>query len=63
MAKAPDFFFSAAAAVIAALRRRGVHRFMAHIHPGHEASIGVARSLGMSPTNIQVDGEIRWAGP
>jgi RimJ/RimL family protein N-acetyltransferase len=54
----------AAAAMTAELRRRGVHRFLAHIHPDHEASVRVARFLGLRPTDIRVDGEIRWVtGP
>jgi hypothetical protein len=36
-------------------------RFTAHIHPDHVASIGVARTLGLSPTSTVVDGEVRWA--
>jgi len=38
----------------------GVSRFTACIHPDHTASAGVARALGLSPTDTVVDGEIRW---
>lgn len=50
----------AAAAMTAWLREQGVDRFVAHVHPRHEASMGVARSLGLSPTATVVDGEVRW---
>jgi RimJ/RimL family protein N-acetyltransferase len=35
---------------------------VAHIHPGHLASQGVARAAGLSPTGDVYDGEVRWAG-
>jgi RimJ/RimL family protein N-acetyltransferase len=34
---------------------------IAHIHPGHLASQGVARAAGLAPTSDVQDGEIRWA--
>jgi RimJ/RimL family protein N-acetyltransferase len=37
-------------------------RLRAHIHPEHRASIAVAEALGMSPTDLAVDGETRWEG-
>lgn len=42
------------------LREQGVDELTAYIHPGHEASIGIARALGLSATSVLVDGEIRW---
>ena len=42
------------------LRRRGVDRFRASVHPEHEASMGVARALGLAPSPTSVDGEIQW---
>ncbi len=42
------------------LRRHGVDVLVAHVHPSHEASIGVARHLGMTATDVLVDGEVRW---
>ena len=33
---------------------------VAHIHPGHLASQGVARATGLSPTGDVHDGEVRW---
>jgi hypothetical protein len=33
---------------------------VAHIHPGHLASQGVARAAGLSPTGDVYDGEVRW---
>ena len=50
----------AAALVVSWLRTRGVGRVRAHIHPGHRASMGVARSLGLVPTDLMRDGEVRW---
>jgi RimJ/RimL family protein N-acetyltransferase len=51
----------AAEAVQGRLRATGVSGFVAHIHPEHAASAGVARALGLAPTDTVVDGEIRWA--
>jgi RimJ/RimL family protein N-acetyltransferase len=50
----------AALAVRDRLLADGISRFVAHIHADHAASAGVARSLGMSPTDTVVEGEIRW---
>ena len=36
---------------------------VAHIHPGHLASQGVARAAGLSPTGDVCDGEVRWVSP
>lgn len=50
----------AAGAVTAWLRSRGVSRFIAHIHPDHGASAGVARRLGLHPSEVVQNGERRW---
>ncbi len=50
----------AAGAMVTWLRSCGVDRFVAHVHPEHRASIGVARALGLTPTATVIDGEIRW---
>jgi RimJ/RimL family protein N-acetyltransferase len=50
----------AALAVQAWLRGHGVTRFSAHIHPDHGASAAVARRLGLAPTDVVEDGEVRW---
>jgi len=50
----------AAAAMAAWLRSRGVDVLIAHVHPGHAASIGVARHLGLTPGAAGDHGEIRW---
>jgi RimJ/RimL family protein N-acetyltransferase len=42
------------------LRERGVSCLRANIHPHHDASMGVARSIGLAPTDALVDGEVRW---
>jgi RimJ/RimL family protein N-acetyltransferase len=50
----------AAAGVADWLRELGAVLLVAHIHPDHEASAGVARRLGMQMTETVVDGERRW---
>ncbi len=50
----------AAGLVASWLREQGVGHLRAHIHPDHEASIAVARSIGLQPTQVIVDGEVRW---
>lgn len=50
----------AAQLVAAWLRTRGVDCLRAHIHPRHDASVAVARAIGLAPTNVAVDEEIRW---
>lgn len=52
----------AATAMLSWLRRSGVQVVHAYIHPGHDASTAVARSLGLRPTDVVVDGETRWEG-
>ncbi len=42
------------------LKARGVERFVAHVHPAHAASQSVARKLGLHPTPLIEDGEVRW---
>lgn len=50
----------AAAAMAGWLRSQGVDCLVAYIHPEHDASIGVARRLGLQPTSLVEDGEVRW---
>lgn len=62
---APDFqgrgaATAAAGAMIDWLTAHGVGQFVAHIHPRHGASQGVARKLGLCPTAMVEDGEVRW---
>ncbi len=40
--------------------RQGVDPLVAHIHPDHQASISVARRVGLRATDVMVDGETRW---
>jgi RimJ/RimL family protein N-acetyltransferase len=54
------FAKEAAAAMAAWLRGQGVGRLRANIHPRHEASNQVARSIGLEQTGTIVDGELRW---
>jgi RimJ/RimL family protein N-acetyltransferase len=42
------------------LHEQGVERLGARIHPGHKASMAVARSIGLGPTTTIADGEIQW---
>jgi RimJ/RimL family protein N-acetyltransferase len=50
----------AAAGMAEWLVARGVRVLVAHVHPGHGASIAVARHLGIAATDEEVDGEVRW---
>ncbi|MBK6887313.1 MAG: GNAT family N-acetyltransferase [Tetrasphaera sp.] len=51
----------AAAAMADLLRAAGVQLLVAHIHPRHAASQGVARRAGLTPTPELHDAEQRWA--
>jgi RimJ/RimL family protein N-acetyltransferase len=50
----------AARSLVARLQAAG-WTVIAHVHPGHLASQGVARAAGLSPTEDVHDGEVRWA--
>jgi RimJ/RimL family protein N-acetyltransferase len=54
------FATEAAQGMVDWLRCNGTRVVVAHIHPDHAASAGVARHLGLRPTSTVVDGEIRW---
>lgn len=54
------FASEAARAMIEWLQTQGVLRVDAHIHPGHQASAGVARNAGLTPTTETVGGEVVW---
>lgn len=56
------FAREAAQVLVTWLREQGVETVMAHLHPDHKASQGVARAVGLSPTSLLVDGEVRWQG-
>jgi RimJ/RimL family protein N-acetyltransferase len=44
------------------LREQGARSLFAEIHPEHEASMNVARHLGLKPGDeILESGEIRWS--
>jgi RimJ/RimL family protein N-acetyltransferase len=49
----------AAGSLVALLQAAG-WTVVAHIHPGHLASQGVARAAGLSPTGDVHDSEVRW---
>jgi RimJ/RimL family protein N-acetyltransferase len=57
------FATEAAGAMVEWLEAQGAKTIMAHIHPGHTASMGVARRLGMTATDVIEGGETRWEGP
>src|SRR5579884_1102252 len=42
----------AARTMVSWLRQQGVERIVAHIHPEHGASAGVARAVGLQPTPV-----------
>lgn len=42
------------------LRRHGIARLAAHVHPDNEPSAAVARHVGMHVTDMVLDGEQRW---
>lgn len=50
----------AAKVMVRWLRHQGVEVVVAHVHPQHQASIAVARAVGLAPTDTVVDGEVRW---
>ncbi len=50
----------AAALVLDEVRRRGVRTVLAHVLPGHVPSERVAAALGLAPTPVEVNGEVRW---
>ena len=58
------FAVEAATGMAAWLREHGISRFVAHVHPEHRASQRVAEQLGLTPTEVELEGEIRWdSGP
>jgi RimJ/RimL family protein N-acetyltransferase len=50
----------ATSSMVSWLREHGVRVFIAHVHPRHVASIAVARHLGLTATDVSIDGETRW---
>ncbi|WP_155054784.1 GNAT family N-acetyltransferase [Streptomyces blattellae] len=51
----------AARGLVSRLRERSrTLTVIAHIHPSHHASAAVARATGLSPTDEEHDGEVRW---
>jgi len=42
------------------LQDQGVEVVFGDVHPRHQASMAVARGLGMTPTHTMVDEEVRW---
>jgi len=50
----------AAQAVVTWLGQQGIEVIAAFVHPEHEASMSVARAIGLTPTDVVVDGEVRW---
>jgi hypothetical protein len=50
----------AAVGLVAWLAQQPVRTVIAHIHPDHRASAAVAAAAGLTATDQQHDGEIRW---
>ncbi|MGX1270161.1 GNAT family N-acetyltransferase [Streptomyces phaeoluteigriseus] len=50
----------AARTLVDGLGEQGVRTVVAHIHPGHHASVAVAAAAGLTPTGEEQDGEVRW---
>ena len=57
------FASEAARALVGWLRQHGADNVVAHIHPDHEASAGVALRAGLRPTDEEADGERVWRAP
>ncbi len=51
---------SEAATSLVGLLRADAWTVVAHVHPDHVASQGVARAAGLVPTDVVVDGEVEW---
>jgi len=49
----------AAALMARWLRNQGVDTLIAHVHPQHDASMAVARAIGLAPTATIIEGEVR----
>jgi RimJ/RimL family protein N-acetyltransferase len=49
-----------AAEMLRWLRQHGISVVIAYVHPEHDASIAVARALGLRATRLTRDGEVRW---
>lgn len=45
------------------VRGHGAGLIVAHVHPDHSASQSVARKLGLHPTSLIEDDEVRWQSP
>jgi RimJ/RimL family protein N-acetyltransferase len=57
------YALEAARAMAVWLREQGARTLLAEIHPHHRASMAVARSLGLKPSDhVLESGEIRWTG-
>lgn len=52
----------AVSAMVAWLREHEIDDVVAHVHPDHAASAGVAERVGLRATDVLVDGEVRWQG-
>lgn len=50
----------AAGVMVAWLREQGVGTVVAHVHPDHHSSQGVAQAVGLTATTTIVDGETLW---
>lgn len=56
------FAREATQAMVDCLRGQQVESVTAYVHPEHEASMALARAIGLVPTTTIVDGEVAWLG-
>jgi len=54
------FASEAAVGLVGWLERQGMRSVVAHIHPDHRASAAVATAAGLTATDQEQDGEVRW---
>jgi len=54
------FASEAAVGLVEWLEQQGIRSVIAHVHPEHRASAGVATTAGLKPTAEKQDGETRW---
>ncbi|MGQ4383174.1 GNAT family N-acetyltransferase [Streptomyces sp. SAS_270] len=54
------FASEAAVGLVGWLERQGAGSVVAHVHREHRASAAVATAAGLTPTDEEQDGEVRW---
>ena len=51
----------AAAVMVEWLVSMGAGRIIAHVHPDHAASNAIAMAVGLHPTRVRINGDVRWS--